>query len=336
MIAGQRVATFALIVGLGLGFVAGRCSVESEPRASKTESKPDPRLAPSISSERAARAQQLRPAARPSDGPPLSPVARPASEIATPSVGNGGGHAHGHDGAHGDDAEPNGGPVIDEKAVAAALTRFKESADPEELGQLAAMLGASGGKPAARVALDVLAAGGVSPTDMARRASAFTLLASQEDGAARVPALDVLARESDPSLRLAALSALGSSRSASPEEASSIAARLAELAERDQDPEARRRAIRALVRWRSSDADIAPILRALEKDPDENVRGACCYALEDERVRSPAAIEALTRTVRNATAPYSVRELAAEALGRLGPLDPTARQALAQFEREAP
>jgi hypothetical protein len=233
------------------------------------------------------------------------------------------------------DACHEGPPTFDEPSRARALERFRSSDDAEEIHRVAASLGAAGGERAAQAAHEVLRAAGSSPVELARRAASLELLSIQEDPTVRVAALAVLAHERDASLRRAAVSSLGSSRRTSPAEAELVAARLASLIESDPDAEVRRRAVRGIARWRSSDAELGPILRALESDPDPTVRGACAYALEDERVRSPAALAALGRVVRDRSAPRSVRELGAEALARLGPLDQATTETLALFDRES-
>ncbi|MEZ0230675.1 MAG: HEAT repeat domain-containing protein [Planctomycetota bacterium] len=307
----------ALVVGGGAGFCLGslgRCDAPSAEvrRSASVETVRAPIVASAPA--RAAQPGAVAPKA-------VAPV-KPLSEVAAATAPHADEDGHDHPALS----------ELDEKKLAKALTLFRESQSPDEIGELAGILGACGGERAAKAALSVLASAGSSPVELTRRAAAFQVLATQESPLARGPALDVLSRESDIDLRRAAISALGTSRRASPEEAATMTGQLSRLVETDADHEVRRRAVRALVRWRTSDAEIAPVLRALEHDPEPLVRGAAAFSLEDERIRSPEALAALNRVVANTNTPPSVRELAAEALSRLGPLDATTRQTLQRFD----
>ncbi|MBI4575957.1 MAG: HEAT repeat domain-containing protein [Planctomycetes bacterium] len=204
------------------------------------------------------------------------------------------------------------------------------SADPAEIESLAATLGRLRDPEVEAWALE-LAAGAAS---WRLRAAAFDILDALDTPAARDVALSALRRESEVEVRRSALYALGEPEGVSREEARPVTAELAAVLARDADGEARRRAAVLLGTWGEGAGDLAPVVAALERDPDPGVRAGCAFALELARDRTGAVVAALARTVAAPGEDPLVRENAWRALGALGPLPSEAQGAWLAFREE--
>ncbi len=207
--------------------------------------------------------------------------------------------------------------AADPRAVERVADRFRQVRDPLEAEVLAAVLGQFRDPAVEQAALEVATRGG----DAALRVAGFDLLDALDLPAARAAALTAIDRESDPAVRRAALHALPPPEGASIAEAAEVVGRLARVLRSDADPEARRRAARALGDWGQSVEARDALVAALRGDPASEVRAGAAFGLERARSGDPQVRAALVSALGDED--DLVRENAWRALGALAPLPPT-------------
>lgn len=217
----------------------------------------------------------------------------------------------------------------DPQAMAEALARLRRTTDPAELELLAAVLARIQDQEVEETALELTRAG-----DPAAQAAGFDMLDALDLPSGRTAALDGLARARDPQVRRAALRALPPPVGASLDEAAGVVASLSGLVTADADPELRRRAAVELGRWHRVPDDLSPLLLALERDPDPNVRAGAAFGLELAARRDPSLVAALVAAVRRPDEDPLVRENAWKALGALGPLPAEVQADYRRYEDE--
>lgn len=216
---------------------------------------------------------------------------------------------------------------IDPQALAQALARLRSAQDPAELELLASVLGRVRDLEVEETALEL-----TRSAQPAAQAAGYDMLDALDLPAAREASLEGLRRARDTDVRRAALRALPLPTGASLEEAGPVVASLRGVLSADPDSELRRRAAVELGRWHRGPEDLGPVLSALERDPDPNVRAGAAFGLELAARRDPALVEALVRVMRRPDEDPLVRENAWKALGALGPLTPEVQAEWRRFQ----
>ena len=219
--------------------------------------------------------------------------------------------------------------LSDARAKAAALGRLRAAQDPAELEFLAAVLGRVRDLAVEEAAVELTRA--ASP---AAQAAGYDMLDALDLPAARSVALEGLARAREPAVRRSALNALPVPAGASLDDAREVVGTLGALVSGDRDPELRRRAAIELGRWHRGVEDLAPVLTALERDPDPAVRAGAAFGLELAVRRDPLVVEALVRVLRRPDEDPLVRENAWRALSALGPLPPEVQAEWRRFHAQ--
>lgn len=220
--------------------------------------------------------------------------------------------------------------VEDPEALKRALERFRTLTDAADLEALAAVLGRVADPAVEEMALEIAR----RDVNAARRIAAFDVLDAMDTPAARDLALDVLAGERDPELRRTALRAVPEPAGASIEDAGRVVSTLARIAAGDPDIELRRRAAVDLGAWHTSEAQLAPLVDLLSRDPSPEVRAGAAFGLETARRRSPEVVAALVRTMSRQDEDFVVRENCWRALSALSPLPPDAQAAWQAFKEQ--
>jgi hypothetical protein len=219
----------------------------------------------------------------------------------------------------------------DPGALAQAIERFQGLSDEHELGMLAAVLGRLADPEVEQAALSMAERGSA-----AQRAAALDVLDNLDVPSARGAALAALARETDALVRRAAVRAVPPPAGTTLEQAREVRDALGRVLSRDPDAEARRQASIALASYATGAEELRPVLGALRRDADANVRAGAAFALEAAGRRDPVVLASLEQALREGEDPL-VRENAWQALRALSPLPPSAHAAYVAFaaEREA-